>query len=202
MEPILILLLKYKYLILFPLAAVEGPLIALVVGFLVYSGIFDFRIAFIVLLFGDIVPDTIYYFIGYFSDQSKFIQKHFLNSNFFAKHSMIVKRLWTEHTFKTMFFGKLAYGMAIPFLISAGIVKITYRRFIAYTLPISIFQYGLIMTIGYYMGNSYELALKYINYAYLLMAVLVVLLIFVYISITKYAKREIISMEKIHDHRK
>ena len=196
MQSILLLLLKYKYLVLFPLAAIEGPVVSLIVGFLVFSGVLSFWPSYIILLFGDIVPDTIYYLIGYFGEKTKFVQKHLFQSDIFKNHMGVIKKLWTEHTFKTMFFGKLAYGMAIPFLISAGITKITYRRFILHTIPITLFQYGVIMLTGYYLGSSYALALKYVDYAYFLMAIFVILFIFIYIFATKYAKKKIIAMEK------
>lgn len=196
MQAVLILLLKYKYWILFPLAAIEGPVVSILVGFLVYSGIFSFWPAFIILLFGDIVPDTIYFYIGYFSDRSKFIQKHFLQSEFFVNNFSVIRKLWNKHPNKTMIFGKLAYGMAIPFLISAGMVKMSYKKFISYTIPITMFQYGVIMFIGYYLGSSYERGIKYIDYAYFLLAFFVIIFIIFYILLAKYAQRKIISMEK------
>ena len=195
----LVLLLRYKYLILFPLAAFEGPIISLLVGFLAYSGILNFWLAFIVLIFGDIIPDTIYYYLGYVSDRSKFIQKHFLNSKFFVNNSTLVKKFWTEHTFKTMFFSKLAYGLATPFLISAGIVKMPYRKYISHTIPITCFQYAVFMGIGYYLGKSYESAIKYINDFYFIIALMVIISIIIYVSVVKYARKEIISLESMEE---
>jgi membrane protein DedA with SNARE-associated domain len=199
MQPALILLLKYKYLLLFPLAAFEGPIISVLVGFLVYSGVLNFWLAFIILIFGDIIPDTIYYYLGYFSDRSKFFQKHFFNSKFFINNSTLIKKIWTEHAFKTMFFSKLAYGLATPFLISAGIIKIPYKKYISYTIPITCFQYGAFMGIGYYLGKSYESAFKYINDFYIVMAFMVIIFLIIYVSIVKYARREIISLESVEE---
>ncbi|HYV33785.1 MAG TPA: hypothetical protein VE973_02975, partial [Candidatus Limnocylindria bacterium] len=133
MHSALLLLLKYKYAVIFPLAAFEGPVVSLVVGFLVYSGVLNFWLALIILILGDIIPDTLFYFIGYFGQQSPFIQKHFLKADFFKNHFSLVKKLWQEHPAKTMFFGKLALGMALPFLVSAGIVKLPYKKFISLT---------------------------------------------------------------------
>ncbi|MFA6257820.1 MAG: hypothetical protein WC671_02285 [Candidatus Paceibacterota bacterium] len=201
MSTTLILLLRYKYLILFPLAAIEGPIVSVFVGFLIYSGVFNFLLAFIILIFGDLIPDTIYFYMGYFSDRSKFIQKHFLNSTLIVKNIGIVKHLWEKHPFKMMFFGKLAYGFATPFLISAGITKMSYKKFISYTIPITCFQYAAFMGIGYYLGKSYESAIKYINNFYIVMALMVIIFLIIYVSIIKYARKEITSLESVEEKR-
>jgi len=171
------------------------------VGFLIYSGVFNFLLAFIILIFGDLIPDTIYFYMGYFSDRSKFIQKHFLNSTLIVKNIGIVKHLWEKHPFKMMFFGKLAYGFATPFLISAGITKMSYKKFISYTIPITCFQYAAFMGIGYYLGKSYESAIKYINNFYIVMALMVIIFLIIYVSIIKYARKEITSLESVEEKR-
>ncbi len=64
MEYLVLLLTKYGYFILFPLAAIEGPVVSLVVGFLIYLGYFQFLPAYGILILGDRIPDAIYYYIG------------------------------------------------------------------------------------------------------------------------------------------
>ncbi|MDB5259316.1 MAG: hypothetical protein JWO73_524 [Candidatus Taylorbacteria bacterium] len=196
METALALLLKYKYAVLFPLAAFEGPVISLVVGFLVHAGTFNFLIAYGILILGDLIPDTIFYCIGYYGNQTKVAQKYFAKSKFFREHFTVIEKLWKEHGRKTMFFGKLAYGLALPFLVSAGMAKMPYKKFISYAVPITLFQYGVIMGIGYGLGSSYALASGYIKYAYFGIAVLVAIFILAYIFLTKYARRKIIAMEQ------
>ncbi len=196
MEGILLLLLKYKYLILFPLAAFEGPIVGIIVGFLIFSGVLSFWPAFFTLLLGDIVPDTTFYSIGYFGQKSKFVEKYFLKSKFFINHIDIVKKLWHEHPLKTMFFGKLAAGMALPFLVSAGIVKVPYRKFITYTTPISIFQYSTLTAVGFYLGNSYAASFKYFDYAYVVLSFGILVFAIIYIIAVKYARKKMIDLEK------
>ncbi len=190
MNSVLLLLSQYRYVILFPLAAFEGPIIAIFVGVLVYAHIFDFWPAYIILLFGDIVPDTFFYYIGYFGNTTKFSMKYLLRSDFFTNHLDTMKKLWTKHPQKTMFLGKLAYGMALPFLASAGAVKMPYKKFILRAIPISIFQYALFVSIGYYFGNSYVVALTYIKNAEIILAgVTFIIIIAYYIFITSLRKK-------------
>lgn len=185
----------YKYLILFPLAALEGPVVSLVVGFLIYGRYLDFFPAFGILILGDLIPDTAYYLLGRFGEKKKIIEKYGNNSKFISNNYEIVKKLWENHGFKTMFFSKLAYGLSTPFLISAGFANIPPRKFISFALPVTLFQYAVLMAIGYYLGRSYELAIVYVKDVQLVFAALIVAAVFVYIIFYKYAERQISKME-------
>ena len=189
MEQLVLLLTKYGYFILFPLAAIEGPIVSLVVGFLIYLGYFQFLPAYALLLLGDLIPDTVYYYIGRFGNKRKIMEKYGSRLN-------LIEKLWREHGKKTMFLSKLAYGLSIPFLISAGLVKMPFRKFISYAFPVTLFQYGVIMAIGYFLGHSYQLAERYIQYAYVIVAAILIVFIIGYILIVKYARRQIEKMEQ------
>ncbi len=189
MESLILLLTKYGYFILFPLAAFEGPIISLAVGFLIYLGYFKFLTAYAILLLGDLIPDTIYYYIGRFGSKRKIMEKYGSRLN-------IIEKLWLEHGKKTMFFSKLAYTLSVPFLISAGLVKMPYRKFISYAFPVTLFQYGVLIALGYFLGHSYQIAERYIQYTYVIVAAILILFIISYILITKYARKRIKEMEQ------
>ena len=189
MEYLVLLLTKYGYFILFPLAAIEGPIVSLVVGFLIYLGYLKFLPAYAILLLGDLLPDTVYYYIGRFGSERKMIEKYGSRLN-------LIEKLWREHGKKTMFLSKLAYGLSIPFLLSAGLVKMPFKKFISYAFPVTLFQYGIIMAIGYFLGHSYQLAERYIQYAYVIVAVVLILFIVSYVFIVKYARKQIEKMEQ------
>jgi membrane protein DedA with SNARE-associated domain len=192
MNTALALLSAHKYLALFPLAVVEGPLVSLVVGFLIHKQILSFWLSFLILLLGDIIPDSIFWCIGYYGRGTKMVKKYVLDNKLFANHLNVIERLWTEHTKKTMFLGKLAYGMALPFLISAGVIKMPFKKFITYAVPVSIFQYGTIVLIGYLLGNSYNAASFYVGSIYRVLAIFVILCIVIYYLIIRYARKKII----------
>ena len=59
------LLLTYKYLILIPLAIIEGPIVAVIVGFFTTMHIFNFILSYVILVLGDIIGDGLIYYIGY-----------------------------------------------------------------------------------------------------------------------------------------
>lgn len=190
MSQLLPLLIQFKYLILFPLAAVEGPMVSFAVGFLVYTNYLDPVLSFSILLLGDIIPDSIYYYIGRFGNKRNLHNK----LSVISKNYDTICNLWHHHTGKTMFFGKLAYGLGQFFLISAGLAKLPFRRFIAYALPITLFQFSVLMFLGYYLGSYYEVISSSVKGAELIIAVIAVVIIAAHIGFTKYAKHEVLEL--------
>jgi len=192
---IILLLNTYKYLVLFPIVAVEGPIVALAVGFLVHMGTLEVVPSFLILILGDIIPDSFYYFLGYWGSDTKFARKLISRSSFFSKHLDLTHKLWTDHGKATMFFSKLAYGLSIPFLISAGSVKMPFTKFLNYAIPVTIFQYGVLMLVGYSAGRLLLLTSVYVNFTYYSIAALLVLFIIAYVMVSKYAKRKVEDIE-------
>lgn len=155
MDSALHLILVYRYWILFPLAFFEGPITGFIIGTLVALGYFNVFAAFGLLLLGDIIPDTAYYFIGRLGGEGTFVKKALLKVGIADGHMAAARSLWFNHTGKTMFFSKLAYGLSTPFLISAGYIKLDFKKFLMYALPVTVLQYSVLMALGYYFGSSY-----------------------------------------------
>src|ERR1700681_839043 len=74
MDHLINLLAHYKYLILFPLAIVEGPILAVIAGFLCSRGFLNPFLVFPVIVLGDITGDTMCYPLGRWG-VPKFIKK-------------------------------------------------------------------------------------------------------------------------------
>ncbi len=179
-------LIKYKYLVLFPLAFFEGPIVALAVGFLLSIGVLSIVPSIILLVLGDVVPDTMYYYIGRFGKKKRFAEKRL----------ELLKDLWGRHPRKTMFFSKLAYGLSIPFLISAGMIGMPYWTFIERAVPVTLFQYGSLMAVGYFFGSSYESATKYVSEVGIVMAILLIVFVTGFWYMKSYASKQIKTMEE------
>lgn len=190
------LILTYRYVILFPLACLEGPLLALVVGFLIHGGYFAILPAFLLMCAGDFFPDIFYYYLGHFGKSKNILERYGSKSQFVTKNFPIIEKLWHEHGFKMMFLSKLAYGISTPLLISAGLTRMTLRRFMAYAFPITLFQYGIILTLGYYLGSSYSLVANDIKLVGLIITGSLIVFIVIYVAVQKYARRQLEVLEK------
>lgn len=196
-ETILHLLMTYRYLILFPLAALEGPFIALAAGFLVSLGRLELLPTFAIVILGDIIPDSFYYYVGRFGNRKNVIERYGRRFKVIRTHFSLAERVWRNHPVKAMLFGKLAYGVSIPFLVSAGLVKMPYGKFLLYGLPVTLPNYAIIMAAGYYLGNSYlALAEKYIYAVGILIAAAVTFFFLGYALISKFAHKRIKGIEE------
>lgn len=196
LETIIQLLIHYRYLILFPLAAFEGPIVAFVVGILVAAGYFNPFVAYVILLFGDIIPDSIYYFIGRHGERKTFVSRYGAKVGITEERFGVIKKLWHQHGFKTMFVSKLAYGLSTPFLVAAGFAGIPAKKFYEYALPVTIAQYAILMALGFYFGNSYALIAQYIQNAQLIIAAAFIILIAGYYLFAYYLKKRILANKK------
>jgi len=196
METLIPLIIHYKYLVLFPLAAVEGPALALTCGFLIYLGYLDIMPTYLVFVLGDVLPDIIYYSIGHFSSKGKLVEKYQKRWGIIYNNLALIERLWKNHASKTMLLTKFAFGLSAPLLISAGLVGMPLRRFLSYTLPISLVNYAVILTIGYYLSHSYQSAEKYLESAGIIVAVALVLFVIGYYYFSQYARAKVIELEE------
>ncbi|HKI73364.1 MAG TPA: hypothetical protein VJ998_01885, partial [Pseudomonadales bacterium] len=123
MEGVIALIIHYKYLILFPLATLEGPVVSLVAGLLSSLGYLEFLPAFAIILIGDLIPDVAYYFLGRHARNSASEGRFGRHLAFLARHGKLLEGLWLEHGRKTMLLSKLAYGISAPLLMSAGMTN-------------------------------------------------------------------------------
>lgn len=155
MDGLMHLLIEYRYWILFPLACFEGPIIGFIAGVLIAAGYFNPIIVFGILLMGDVIPDVSYYLIGRFGNRRGMMERLAGKIGIRPDHFEMVRKLWFNHTTRTMFITKFAYGLSTPLLITAGLVKLPFNRFWTNTVPLSILQYSVLLTLGYFLGNYY-----------------------------------------------
>jgi membrane-associated protein len=188
-ETAVALLLHYKYWILFPLACFEGPLISVVVGFLVSLGYFNPLAAYAIFILGDVIPDGIYYYIGRYGKRAELVDRWGTKIGLGPKRVDAIARLWAEHPGKMMWVTKFAYGLSTPLLIFAGLVHVPAKTFFRYSVPYSLLQYAVLMTLGYFFGSSYILISGVFNG--LGIAVTAVVIVGgAYIAFTKYIRKQ------------
>jgi membrane protein DedA with SNARE-associated domain len=146
----------FKYLLIFLGAIIEGPILTVASGFLLRQGIFNPLFLFLALATGDLTADIGWYYIGYFFAEPA-LKKHgkFLGltpdlfekikSIFYKKHSVI------------LFISKITmgFGLALGTLMVAGAIRISLRSYLFYNTLGEIIYVGLLMFLGYYLGQLY-----------------------------------------------
>lgn len=183
-----LILLKYRYWLLFPLACIEGPVVAIAAGFLLSLGHLSTVPTFILLFFGDFVPDMTYFWLGHLTHRRESLKRHGRRIGLTPDRLAAIERLWHRHTFNVALFSKWAYGLSTPLLMSAGVAKLPLKRFLPPVTIIIITQYALLMIVGYFFGSSYTILSEVISYAGWIVAAGIITFIVLYFLFLRFAK--------------
>jgi membrane protein DedA with SNARE-associated domain len=149
------LIIQYRYWVLIPFAIIEGPIVAFIAGTLASLGYFNLIVLLILFFARDMIMDAFWYFLGYFGWQTAFAKRMLHKMNVRESHLDEVRVLWDEHPARTMFIGKLSYGIAAAFIVVAGMIKFSLREFFSYGALIAILQYFTLILLGYFFGNAF-----------------------------------------------
>ncbi len=173
------LLLTYKYIILVPLSIIEGPIIAVVAGFLVTLGVFNPFVVYVVMVIGDVVGDAIVYYIGYFG-------KRFLGYFKISDEKLEKARLYFQDNHKkAIIVSKLAHGVGFTGLIAAGASRVDYLRYFKTCTIISLVQSFIMLLIGIFFGHTYMVIEKYLDY-YAATTSVILLVVLLFVLMKKY----------------
>ena len=183
MAHILFLLTKYKYLILFPISIVEGPIITMTAGFLVSTKFFNPFIAYILVLLGDMVGDSGCYFIG---RGGGWLYKRFFKNKNKKEEAETAKTYFEKHRTKALVLSKVMHGIGISGLFTAGSLKIPYSKFFTVCTIVSILQSAVFLLIGIVFGSAYLQFGKYLGDFTMIVAIIAVVGIIIFLMRKKY----------------
>lgn len=159
MESLVLLLTKYGYFILFPIAVVEGPIITVIAGFLVSLGIMNAFIVYAIIMAGDIVGDSGVYLIGRSGGA--------LFSRYFKKHAEKInkaKAYFEIHQHKAIIMSKIFHGIGVAGLFTAGMLRVPYKRYVTISFITTTVQSLILIAVGILFGHAYIQINKYLNY--------------------------------------
>lgn len=181
------LLLQYKYLILFPIVVIEGPIITVIAGFAVSMGYMDFYMTYAVAVAGDVTGDAIYYAIGRFG-REKFLTKWGKYIGLNPQRVIHVEKHFEKHGSRTLFLGKMAHGIGAIFLVAAGMVQMPFIKFISANMIATLLKSLGLLFIGFYFGQAItkiNSILEFISILSISVGIIIILVFFTY-----YQKKE------------
>ncbi len=181
------LLYKYKYLLLFPLAIVEGPVLAVIAGFLCTSKFLNPFIAYPIIVIGDLVGDSLCYLLGRFG-MPGFLKGILKKLGVKPINADVARSYFNSNHTKAISLSKLTLGIGFAGIYFAGNSKIPYRKFIWVCLITSALQYVVYLGIGMLFGSAYQKISRYIDFLTALIIVTAVT-IFLFISLKSYRKK-------------
>lgn len=200
-DTIIQLIIEYRYWILFPLACIEGPMLAFIAGTLIALGYFNPFAVFGILVLGDVLPDISYYFLGRYGKQKSLIERFGPRIGITPERFEVARTLWFGHTFKTMLITKFAYGLSTPLLVTAGLVHLPFNRFWQSSVPLSILQYVILLALGYFLGASFALVESSLARVQLIIAAVAVLFAVYYFVTSSFRKKFLAEQKKEEEYR-
>ena len=150
------LILEYRYWILIPLSFLEGPMIAFVAGTLASLGYFNVYFLAVFFFALDLGKDAVYYGIGHWGARTGYAHRILKKIRVEPEHLEKTREVWEKHPGKTMFFGKLSYGIASSFIMLAGTIGMPLSKFFGWGAVVAILQYGGLLALGYFFGTTFS----------------------------------------------
>jgi len=184
------------YFFVFLAMCLEGSIVTAAAAFACALGIFEPWAIFVLAFLGDVIPDAIYYGMGYLGRATlvnKFGHLFGLTDERIEK----IEKLAVEHAGKTLVAIKLTPMAPLPGLMAVGAVRMPFIKYIliiiGYTLPKVLF----FMVIGYYFGQMYGTITKYIEDGGIIIASITVIAFIIYFIYNRLSGKIADRVEKI-----
>ena len=181
----------YKYLVIFPVTVLEGPIITVIGGFLVYLGFLNGYVAYFLLALGDWIGDILHYVLGRYFSRLAWFNKTIKYFGYNLEQEKVIERHFAKHPRKTVLLAKLSHGAGGFVQIVAGMAKMDFWQFALYSLLGTLPKSLLLFVVGYYIGNSYQKIDKYMDrVAYFVVFVLIVFVS--YMLVKRAVKKQVV----------
>ncbi len=162
LENIYAWLLVYKYLVLFPITIVEGPIITIIAGFLVSLGYLNILITYAVVVAGDLVGDIIHYLIGRYGG-IRFVERWGRYIGLGRKQIELIEKQFALRGSKLLFIGKMTHGIGGAFLVAAGIIKMPFGKYFFSNMLATLLKSLILLIVGYYFGQAFVAINSYLE---------------------------------------
>lgn len=144
------------YGVILLLTCIEGPILSMLAGLLYRLGYFSFVPLFGALILGDLLGDSIWYFVGYYFGHP-FIQRFGKYVGATEESIERVKIIFHRHKEKILILSKVTngLGLSLAVLLTAGMVRLSFIRYIFLNAIGEIIWTGLLVAVGYFFGGWY-----------------------------------------------
>ncbi|MEN9614358.1 MAG: hypothetical protein RLZZ347_665 [Candidatus Parcubacteria bacterium] len=141
---------------LLPIAILEGPLVSLTSGALLFAGYFSFWPLYVTLMFGDVVGDVVFYYAGHHFGY-RFVTRFGARFAITPEHITKVQDLFHRYTTAILFVSKITNGLGFSavVLFTAGLSKIPFVRYLSINLLGQLVWSGLLIAVGYFFSTMY-----------------------------------------------
>lgn len=187
LDHILVVLEHYKYILIFPIMIIEGPIITVISGFLAYLGFLNVFITYPLLVVGDLIGDCLYYGIGTYSGHYSWMRKTRTYLGYDEKSEAFLKNHFETHPTKTLWIAKISHGFGIPVQITAGISKMNLFKYVSIELIGTMVKTLILFVVGFCLGSSYAKIDGYFDIVAFVSTSIIILLL-LWLILRKYIK--------------
>lgn len=146
-------LMHYGYFAVILFVVLEGPIVTVISGSLIPIGVFNFFLAFFIIVFADLFADCLYYAVGRWGGY-KFINRFGYLLGLSAKRVDALKEHFDSRGAETLFLGKISHGIGGIFLTAAGLAKMPFHKFLFYNFIASLIKSFVLLLIGYLFAGA------------------------------------------------
>ncbi|TQS40419.1 DedA family protein [Cryptosporangium phraense] len=148
---------EHPYLLLGPLAAVQGPAAALTAGALVGAGKVAFLPVWLIVVAAEVTVDSVLYFLGR-SGQNRRVAGLLRRLGL----TDALREQWTSAATRSMarlvFVAKAVDVLAGPAFLTVGLAGVSYRRFLGWVSAASAARAALLIGVGATLGARFHVS--------------------------------------------
>jgi membrane protein DedA with SNARE-associated domain len=183
------------YGIMFILMFIEGPIVTYIASFAASLGIFNLFYVFILSSLGNIAGDLLFFFIGRVSKKAAIYryESKSLNPTRMNKLKMYLEK----NPGKTIAVIKLTPFLPVPGLILAGASNVNLKKFITYSVLVTMASSLFMVLLGFYSGVAFLTIARYVKYIEYLIGGTILLIILVFFFFRFVSKKVSNRIEKI-----
>jgi len=144
----------HPFLVVFPLAIFEGPIVTVLAAWLLRGSLWDLSAVFLICVAADLVGDAGLYWLGR--------KAHALNPRWRKRLGLREERLsklvahFDSHGGKTLTLGKLTHSVGFAVLLAAGASRMAFAPFMGWNLLATLPKTLFFILIGYSFGAAYS----------------------------------------------
>ncbi len=179
------------YFLIIILASIEGPILAMLFGVLIKLGYFSFLPIYVALMLGDLFGDTAWYLVGRRFGYG-FVGKFGKYINVDKYKIEKLDKVFHKYKHYILFISKISngFGLSLVTLITAGMVRIPFWKYLSVNLVGQFIWSGLLISIGYFFSNLYIQVDTWMSRVGVI--ILFLFVIYLFLQYGKYIKKRIV----------
>lgn len=147
------LLMSHGSAFILPLAIIEGPVVAILTGFLSAQGVFDWRWTLVLLVCGDLIGDVLFYWAGHSGRTRLAGLGRWLGINGFLTPA--IEHGLRHNAARMLLIGKWTHSVGCVVLVGSGMLRVHLPLFLLVNLLATVPKTAVLFGFGYFAGDSF-----------------------------------------------